>query len=141
MQKNTLSKNIDIKQKEYSHIQSSINALTRLIDEFKNDNDNIKKKQTDDNTADKTLKELKKELGQLRIQKNNLIERKSLLDNASMILRDSGIKSRIIKQYVPIINKLVNKYLAAMDFFVKFELDENFNEKIRSSKCSTILWC
>ena len=125
-------KNIDIKQKEYSHIQSSINALSRLIDEFKNDNDNIKKKQTNDNTADKTLKQLKKELGQLRIQKNNLIERKSLLDNASMILRDSGIKSRIIKQYVPIINKLVNKYLAAMDFFVKFELDENFNEKIRS---------
>ena len=48
------------------------------------------------------------------------------------MLRDTGIKSRIIKQYVPIINKLVNKYLAAMDFFVQFELDENFNEVIKS---------
>jgi len=50
----------------------------------------------------------------------------------SSILKDSGIKSKIIKQYVPIMNKLVNKYLAAMDFFVQFELDENFNETIRS---------
>ncbi len=49
-----------------------------------------------------------------------------------MILKDSGIKAKIIKQYVPIINQLVNKYLAAMDFFVKFELDENFSEKILS---------
>lgn len=125
-------KNIDDKQKEYSNIQSSINALTRLIEEFKNDNDNIKDKQTQDNSAENTLNDLKKELKELRLEKNRLIDNKTLLDNASMILRDSGIKSRIIKQYVPIINKLVNKYLAAMDFFVKFELDENFNEKIRS---------
>ena len=48
------------------------------------------------------------------------------------MLKDSGIKTRIIKQYVPIMNKLINKYLAAMDFFVQFELDENFNEKIKS---------
>jgi ABC-type molybdenum transport system ATPase subunit/photorepair protein PhrA len=48
------------------------------------------------------------------------------------ILKDTGIKSKIIKQYVPIINKLINKYLAAMDFFVNFELDENFNETIKS---------
>jgi energy-coupling factor transporter ATP-binding protein EcfA2 len=47
-------------------------------------------------------------------------------------LKDSGIKSRIIKQYVPVINKLINKYLSAMDFFVQFELDETFNEKIKS---------
>ena len=55
-----------------------------------------------------------------------------MFDLATIILRDSGIKSRIIKQYVPVINTLVNKYLAAMDFFVKFELNENFEEKILS---------
>ncbi len=55
-----------------------------------------------------------------------------MLGQASNILRDSGIKARIIKQYIPVINKLINKYLAAMDFFVQFELDENFNETIRS---------
>jgi energy-coupling factor transporter ATP-binding protein EcfA2 len=48
------------------------------------------------------------------------------------MLKDGGIKTRIIKQYVPVMNKLINKYLAAMDFFVQFELDENFNETIKS---------
>jgi len=50
----------------------------------------------------------------------------------SSMLKDGGIKTRIIKQYVPVMNKLINKYLSAMDFFVQFELDENFNETIRS---------
>ena len=49
-----------------------------------------------------------------------------------MFLKDSGIKTRIIKQYIPVMNKLINKYLAAMDFFVDFQLDENFNETIKS---------
>ena len=48
------------------------------------------------------------------------------------IHKDTGIKTRIIKQYLPIINKLINKYLGAMDFYITFELDESFNETIRS---------
>jgi energy-coupling factor transporter ATP-binding protein EcfA2 len=48
------------------------------------------------------------------------------------LLKDTGIKTKIIRQYLPAINKLVNKYLAAMDFFVHFELDESFNEVIKS---------
>ena len=47
-------------------------------------------------------------------------------------MKDTGIKTKIIRQYIPIINKLVNKYLAAMDFFVQFELDDKFKEKIKS---------
>ena len=50
----------------------------------------------------------------------------------SYLLKDSGIKTKIIRQYIPIINKLVNKYLAAMDFFVQFEMDETFKETIKS---------
>ena len=48
------------------------------------------------------------------------------------LLKDTVIKTKIIKQYIPVINKLVNKYLTAMDFFVSFELDEAFNESIKS---------
>jgi DNA repair exonuclease SbcCD ATPase subunit len=48
------------------------------------------------------------------------------------LLKDSGIKAKIIKHYLPIINKLINKYLSSMDFFVKFNLDEEFNETIKS---------
>ena len=48
------------------------------------------------------------------------------------LLKDTGIKSRIIEQYLPVMNNLINKYLKAMDFFCKFTLDENFNEEIKS---------
>ena len=51
---------------------------------------------------------------------------------ATSLLKDTGIKTRVIRQYLPIINQLVNKYLAAMDFFVHFDLDEKFNETIKS---------
>jgi energy-coupling factor transporter ATP-binding protein EcfA2 len=51
---------------------------------------------------------------------------------AADMLKDGGIKTKIIRQYVPIMNKLINKYLAALDFFVAFELDEEFNEIIKS---------
>ena len=51
---------------------------------------------------------------------------------AGSLLKDTGIKTKIIKQYLPVINKLVNKYLTAMDFFCSFELDESFNESIKS---------
>jgi len=59
-------------------------------------------------------------------------EEKQYLDVAAFLLKDGGIKTKIIKQYLPIINKLVNKYLAAMDFFVNFTIDEEFNEVIKS---------
>jgi DNA repair exonuclease SbcCD ATPase subunit len=55
-----------------------------------------------------------------------------ILTAASNLLKDSGIKAKIIKQYVPIINKFITKYLSAMDFFVQFELNEEFNETIKS---------
>jgi len=65
-------------------------------------------------------------------QHEQLIARKQVLDVISVLLKDGGIKSKIIKQYIPIMNKLVNKYLAAMELTVTFELDENFNEVVRS---------
>lgn len=55
-----------------------------------------------------------------------------LQEIASVLLKDTGIKTSIIRQYLPAMNKLINKYLSAMDFFVKFELDESFNETIKS---------
>jgi len=59
-------------------------------------------------------------------------EQKEIITVAANILKDGGIKTRIIKQYIPVMNKLINKYLASMDFFVDFQLDENFGETIKS---------
>ncbi|MGA1047175.1 MAG: hypothetical protein ACO3UU_04140, partial [Minisyncoccia bacterium] len=59
-------------------------------------------------------------------------EERQYLNMAEILLKDTGIKTKIIKQYLPLINKLVNKFLQSMDFFVSFELNESFNETIKS---------
>lgn len=69
------------------------------------------------------------ELSNIRSQQN---EEKSYLDVCAILLKDTGIKTKVIRQYLPVINKLINKYLTIMDFFVHFELDEAFNETIKS---------
>ena len=61
-----------------------------------------------------------------------LITERAYYDAASVLLKDTGIKTNIIKQYLPIINKLINKHLASLDFFVNFNLDESFKETIKS---------
>lgn len=76
--------------------------------------------------------ELKENLVSYHNRQTQLFGDKEALAIVASMLKDGGIKTRIIKQYVPVMNKLINKYLAAMDFFVQFELDENFNETIKS---------
>ena len=78
------------------------------------------------------LKELAKDVVAQGKEKNDMSEEKHYYDAASSLLKDSGIKTKIISQYLPVINKLVNKYLASMDFFVQFELDDTFKETIKS---------
>ena len=78
------------------------------------------------------LKEISKDGIALAEEKAKRSEDRYYQEIVSNLLKDTGIKTKIIKQYLPVINKLVNKYLAAMDFFVKFELDESFNETIKS---------
>jgi ABC-type glutathione transport system ATPase component len=78
------------------------------------------------------LLELASQLTQLESDLKLLIEEKTYYEAATSLLRDTGIKTKIIKQYLPIINKLVNKYLSSLDFFVNFNLDESFKETIKS---------
>ena len=78
------------------------------------------------------LKEMAKEVTSANNLKSEKNEEQHYYSVCSSLLKDTGIKTRIIKQYLPAINKLVNKYLAAMDFFVQFNLDEKFNETIKS---------
>jgi DNA repair exonuclease SbcCD ATPase subunit len=78
------------------------------------------------------LKAIAKEVVVHSETKSALVEERHYLEIASVLLKDTGIKTKIIKQYLPVINKLVNKYLQAMDFFISFEIDEAFNEKIKS---------
>ncbi len=83
-------------------------------------------------SAKSALKDLAKEVVSSAESKSKLKEDSYYFEACATLLKDTGIKTRIIKQYLPVINKLVNKYLTAMDFFVSFELDEAFNEIIKS---------
>lgn len=78
------------------------------------------------------LNKLKEAMTSLNKDQTELFDFKEVLGVVSTILRDGGIKSKIIAQYIPVMNKLINKYLTAFDLFVDFQLDENFNEQIKS---------
>jgi len=78
------------------------------------------------------VKVLAKEVITLSEERSALIEERHYLDIAGLLLKDTGIKTKIIKQYLPVINKLVNKFLQVQEMFVHFELDETFTEVIKS---------
>ena len=80
----------------------------------------------------KELKKLRTHLKVLEKQKSKLREDQTYAEAARNMLMDTGIKTKIIKQYLPIMNKLINTYLTSMEFYVNFTLDENFNETIKS---------
>ncbi len=103
--------------------KSTLVGLKKELDEAEKDAGEI------DTTKIATFRE---ELRSYMEEQKSLSEDKETLAVVGSMLKDGGIKTRIIKQYVPIMNKLINKYLAAMEFFVDFQLDENFNEKILS---------
>jgi DNA repair exonuclease SbcCD ATPase subunit len=114
------------KHKTTTKIESLESYKKELEDEIKS----IKK--ANSTRDDSNLNELEEELKQLTIKGVDIEEDRTILAAAGALLKDGGIKSRIIKQYIPIINKLINKYLSAMEFLVQFELDEEFNETIKS---------
>ena len=82
--------------------------------------------------VDNKIPELEKNLKETEKQYNESAEERNILAVTGNLLKDGGIKSKIIKQYIPVINKLINKYLSAMEFMCQFELDEQFNETIKS---------
>jgi len=109
-----------------SNIKSLVNYRNQLEKEIKQIN------QVQEADEEDKMTELEAELNSVADRYNIAMDQKQIYTAAAMLLKDGGIKARIIKQYVPVINKLINKYLSAMDFFVQFELDEEFNETIKS---------
>lgn len=111
------------------HCEQDIRSLLSDINRLENDKN--EEKDLSANKA-KELEEVNNELKELNETKEELLEHKRVYDMAAVLLKDGGIKTKIIKQYIPIINTLINKYLASLEFFVQFELDEEFTETIKS---------
>jgi DNA repair exonuclease SbcCD ATPase subunit len=116
---------------------STINANNREITSLNQSNADLKKYLEEEVTAD--LSQARIDLDNMKSLKEDMFENKLKVNEQfgynnviAEMLKDTGIKTKIIKQYLPAINKLVNQYLQVLDFFVHFNLDENFNETIRS---------
>ena len=111
---------------------NQIQAITSYITKLKEQIKEIEDREDDIDEKIQKLKELKEELKLCLDKQEKLSTQKQLYETAYVLLKDTGIKTRIIRQYLPIMNKLINKYLASMEFFVSFNLDEKFIEKIKS---------
>jgi DNA repair exonuclease SbcCD ATPase subunit len=108
-----------------SAINKFVTKLQKEVEELTSHKDSLE----DENAK---LKELREELGTLIKKQEELSTEKQYYEFAGNLLKDTGIKTKIIRQYLPIMNKLINKYLTAMDFFVNFNINESFEETIKS---------
>jgi DNA repair exonuclease SbcCD ATPase subunit len=130
---------INVKQKEIQKLQisnatntTSITETNKYIAKLNSQIETLKSKQDNLEAENTKLNELNTQLEVILEKKKELIDEKTYYEAASGLLKDTGIKTKIIKQYLPIINKVVNKHLATFDFFVNFNLDESFKETIKS---------
>lgn len=135
---------VEKRLQEISEVEDNIRDLNNKIDEhriqIKLITNQLKsyKKELDDaekevEEIDKSkIKEFTKNLKKLQDTQQELYNKRETLGIVSSMLKDGGIKTRIIKTYIPIMNKLINQYLSEFELFVDFNLDENFNETIKS---------
>jgi DNA repair exonuclease SbcCD ATPase subunit len=117
---------------ELSTRNSTITLLNKQIKELEAETQRVKSDTTNIDEEKVKLKELAQDALNKIGQKNQLMEHRNIEEVANVLLKDTGIKTAIIREYLPAMNKLINKYLNAMDTYIHFELDEAFNEKIKS---------
>ena len=147
--KEDLTKNIDELKGEQQNVSNSLNKLRQKQQKINSNNDAIALLQKEVNKVQKEIDGLqgqtgdvskaKRELTSLRKNKDastekklEYVEERTYNEVIGEMLKDTGIKTKVIKQYLPVMNRLINHYLQILDFFVSFHLDENFNETIRS---------
>lgn len=116
--------------RKISEYNQSIKFARSYIADLEEEIESIQNKVT--STGSSNLETLKRELVKLNKEKEELVKQKAMYVVAGKLLKDTGIKTKIINQYIPVMNSLINKYLAKMELFAEFHLDENFNETIKS---------
>ena len=136
---NTTTKSINQSIEKLRERQNKINSNNDQISLLQTEVDKIQKEINSLSGQSGDIKQAKKELNKLRNQKDSETERKlqhveerTYNEVIGEMLKDTGIKTKVVKQYLPVMNRFINQYLQVLDFFVAFHLDENFNETIRS---------
>jgi DNA repair exonuclease SbcCD ATPase subunit len=129
---NDISSQITNGNNQISQANFKITQIRKSIDEVDQDIKNLESGGGDKKEAYSKLETMIGEKKELNLQLSESKKDKDMLSVASGLLKDNGIKTRIIKKYLPIMNKLINQYLQGMEFYVNFSLDENFEETIKS---------
>ena len=136
---NTTTKSINQSIEKLRERQNKINSNNDQISLLQKEIDKIQNEITKLTGQSGDIKQAKKELSKQRSNKDSETERKlanveerTYNEVIGEMLKDTGIKTKVVKQYLPVMNRLINQYLQVLDFFVAFHLDENFNETIRS---------
>jgi len=111
---------------------TTIRMIQRNIKEIQEENDELQNDETSITELKKELKKLTTSLNKLDNKRKELLEKREYYNVSSMLLKDTGVKTSIIKYYLPKMNGLINKYLKEMDFYVNFTMDEKFSENIKS---------
>jgi DNA repair exonuclease SbcCD ATPase subunit len=133
---NRISELLDVRSQindqrmEINRVKTKISSLIEYRETLEQEVNNIGKNSVIND--DVKIPEMEKKLKETEKKYYDLIEERNILSVASALLKDGGIKAKIIRQYIPVINKLINKYLSSMEFMCQFELDEEFNETIKS---------
>ena len=129
---NELSSEITDSNNKISQANFAINSIRNSIGDVEKEIKDLESGGGDKKQAFNKLHTLVGEKKELSLQLSESKKDKDILSVAGGLLKDNGIKTRIIKKYLPIMNKLINQYLQGMDFYVNFTLDENFEETIKS---------
>ena len=119
-------------QKEIGVTQTEVVSNQKYITKIQKEIDLLKGEVSASSDTETKISDSEDKLEILEGKKKTLVEQGHYFDIAGLLLKDQGVKEKIIKQYIPIMNKLINKYLAQMEFYVGFEIDESFEETIKS---------
>lgn len=122
------------KESEKMKMMIEQDSIARYVKKLEHDlNEAKKKKEEMTKTLNENLSEMMEQMKTLTSDKNTLLYQSQIYDTAVSMLKDDGIKTKIIKYYLPTMNKLINKYLGLMSFNIGFELNENFEETIHNA--------
>ena len=127
-----ISKKLSDLYVDIAKVNTSLTELNSYSDRIHNEILQLENKQTDSKKIATDLQQLKEELEATKLEADKITNQKKYVDILREVLSDKGARGHIIKKYVPIINNLINQYLQAMDFFISFHLDEEFNETVKS---------
>ncbi len=119
--------NVDI-----AKITASLESLEKHSDQIQQEISTSQERDTDIESIELELEKMRVDLKDAEVALSKVQEEKDYVDILREILNDKGAKAQIIRKYVPIMNALINKYLQAMDFYISFNLDEEFNETVKS---------